>query len=139
MGCGCNAKGLMPIEQAKQIIWDTITPINDIELCDVDSALDRVLAEDVISPINVPGFDNSAMDGYAFNAESLKENKTLTLVGRAMAGTPFQGKVGIGQCVRIMTGAKLPEGCDSVEMQENTEVKESQSNATDGTQLCGAF
>ncbi len=126
---------LLPFEQAQQIIADNLELRLSSENIAIEKALGRVLAENVISPVNVPPHNNSAMDGYAFNAESLKENKTLTLVGRAMAGTPFQGKVEIGQCVRIMTGAKLPEGCDSVEMQENTEVKESQSNATDGTQV----
>lgn len=120
MGCGCGTKGLMPVEQAKQIIWDTVTPINDIEQCNLDSALDRVLAEDVISPINVPGFDNSAMDGYAIRHQDLFFAKTFNLIGKSLAGKPFNGEIDKHQCVRIMTGAQIPAGADAVVMQENT-------------------
>ncbi|MEM7418393.1 MAG: molybdopterin molybdotransferase MoeA [Pseudomonadota bacterium] len=120
MGCGCDAKGLMPIEKAKQIIWDTITPIDDVDQCNLDSALDRVLAEDVISPINVPGFDNSAMDGYAIRHQDLSSGTTFSLVGKSFAGNPFSGEIGKHQCVRIMTGAQIPSGADAVVMQENT-------------------
>ena len=135
MECGCDAKGLMPVEQAKQIIWDTITPINDIEQCDLDSALDRVLAEDVVSPINVPGFDNSAMDGYAIRHQDLSSAKTFNLVGKSFAGNPFNGELGKHQCVRIMTGAQIPEGADAVVMQENTVANNNEITVTHSVKL----
>ncbi len=83
----------------------------------------RVLAADVVSPINAPPADNSAMDGYAFNFAAVGSNTSkdlaFTLAGKALAGEPFVGAVKAGQCIRIMTGAELPQGCDTVVMQEN--------------------
>lgn len=120
MECGCDAKGLMPIEEAKQIIWQTIKPIDTVENCRLESTLDRVLAEDVISPINVPSFDNSAMDGYAIRHQDLSTSSIFTLLGKSFAGNPFTGELGQNECVRIMTGAQIPNGADAVVMQENT-------------------
>ncbi len=93
-------------------------------------ALGRVLAKDLISPINVPAADNSAMDGYAFNSSSLtntsSQEKTLSIslhqVGIALAGQPFVDNVAIGACVRIMTGAIMPPGCDTAIAQELVQV-----------------
>ena len=96
--------------------------INDesVSLADLPG---RILATDVVSPINAPPADNSAMDGYAFNfsvvGDNTAENAVLSLAGKALAGEPFVGTVKAGQCIRIMTGAELPEGCDTVVMQEN--------------------
>lgn len=118
----CSQPGLLPFEQALSNMLAAITPIEDIEQVNVEEAYNYVLAQDILSPLNVPGHDNSAMDGYAFSLKSLANNKTLTLVGRSMAGAPFQGTCGLGQCVRIMTGAKMPADCDTVEMQENCQV-----------------
>jgi molybdopterin molybdotransferase len=118
----CSQPGLLPFEQALSNMLATITPIEDIEQVNVEDAYNYVLAQDILSPLNVPGHDNSAMDGYAFSLKSLTSSKTLTLVGRSMAGAPFKGTCGLGQCVRIMTGAKMPADCDTVEMQENCQV-----------------
>ena len=86
----------------------------------------RILAADIVSPINAPPADNSAMDGYAFNFAALDdnnlENAVLTLAGKALAGEPFVGSVRADQCLRIMTGAEVPESCDTVVMQENVTV-----------------
>lgn len=123
MNCGCDVKGLMLIEEARQIIDGSIGSITDTDECALDSALDRILAAQVISPINVPGFDNSAMDGYAIRHEDLSSATTFTLVGKSFAGHPFEGEIGAQECVRIMTGAQLPKGADTVVMQENTEVE----------------
>lgn len=83
-------------------------------------ALGRVLAQDIVSPIDVPPHDNSAMDGYAFDGSALSANKPLQLqvAGSALAGTPFSGQIGAGQCLHIMTGAILPPGLDTVVPQE---------------------
>ncbi|MCV5941999.1 molybdopterin molybdotransferase, partial [Escherichia coli] len=79
-------------------------------------ALGFVLAEDVLSPIHVPPFDNSAMDGYAIRIQDLEASTVLPMVGKSFAGQPFEGEWPTGTCVRIMTGAKIPEGCDAVIM-----------------------
>ena len=115
----CSAPGLLPFEQALKNMLASIKPIssNDFETVVIEKALGRVLAQDIRSPLNVPPHDNSAMDGYAFSFESLTSTDTLSLVGRSMAGQPFQGVCQTGQCIRIMTGAKMPAGCDTVEMQ----------------------
>jgi molybdopterin molybdotransferase len=81
------------------------------------------LAEDVLSPIDVPSADNSAMDGFAFNGKCLETNSldiTLAVVGTALAGKPYEGKVSNGECLKIMTGALMPSGCDTVIPQELT-------------------
>ncbi len=97
-----------------------VQPVSGIEQVDIFCALGRVLARDVISPISVPPHDNSAMDGYAFDGAQLVTDAqlTLTAVGTAMAGKSWQGSVGAGQCLRIMTGAVMPAGLDTVLPQE---------------------
>lgn len=97
-----------------------VTPVADTETVDLVHALDRVLAEDVISPLSVPPHDNSAMDGYAFDGAQLSAQGALTLtpVGTALAGKAWSGTAGPGQCVRIMTGAIMPTGLDTVVPQE---------------------
>ena len=115
----CSAPGLLPFEQAVANMLSQVSPITETLTLPIDQALHYVLAQEITSPLNVPPHDNSAMDGYAFAIESLIERKTLTLIGRSMAGAPFQGRCQPGECIRIMTGAKMPDCCDSVEMQEN--------------------
>lgn len=97
-----------------------VEPVSDTEELALFDALDRVLARDVISPVSVPPHDNSAMDGYAFAGEQLRPDVPLTLrsVGTALAGKAWVGQVGPGQCVRIMTGAIMPAGLDTVVPQE---------------------
>ena len=84
-------------------------------------SLNYVLAQDVLSPINIPGFDNSAMDGYGFNSEGSKY-ETFKVIGKSFAGTPFNGNIAKDECIRIMTGAKIPPSCDCVIMQEKVEL-----------------
>ncbi|MGV8893009.1 MAG: gephyrin-like molybdotransferase Glp [Burkholderiaceae bacterium] len=113
----------LPVAQAQQIIRSFIQPINAIEKVTIRAALDRVLATDIVSPINVPAHDNSAMDGYALRGCDLIADADLTLrvIGTAYAGRVFDGMVGSGECVRIMTGAVMPDGCDTVVPQELTQ------------------
>jgi molybdopterin molybdotransferase len=95
----------------------------DINTVSLDQAINRILAEDVLSPIDVPSADNSAMDGFAFNGKCLEINSldiTLAIVGTAFAGKPYEGKVSDGECLKIMTGALMPSGCDTVIPQELT-------------------
>jgi molybdopterin molybdotransferase len=115
----CSAPGLLPFEQAVANMLSQISPITETLALPIEQALHHVLAQDIASPLNVPPHDNSAMDGYAFAIASLNESETLKLIGRSMAGAPFQGTCRPGECIRIMTGAKMPDCCDSVEMQEN--------------------
>jgi len=115
----CSAPGLLPFEHALANMLAQVSPITETLTLPIEQALHYVLAHNIASPLNVPPHDNSAMDGYAFKVNCLAANKTLTLVGRSMAGAPFQGTCQPGECIRIMTGAKMPDCCDSVEMQEN--------------------
>ncbi|MGY3571430.1 molybdopterin molybdotransferase MoeA [Vibrio paucivorans] len=121
MGC-CDAPGLMPLEDAMDKMLSRIKPIQTTLRLPLAEALGYVLAEDVLSPIFVPPFDNSAMDGYAIRLQDLAQSSTLPLAGKSFAGQPFEGEWPLGTCIRIMTGAKIPEGCDAVIMQENTQV-----------------
>ena len=118
----CSAPGLKPFNEALSQMLAQVSPITETLTLPIAQAMNYVLAQDIASPLNVPPHDNSAMDGYAFAINSLSASKTLKLVGRSMAGAPFQGECNAGECIRIMTGAKMPAGCDSVEMQENVSV-----------------
>ncbi len=97
-----------------------VEPVTEVEHVTVFQALGRVLAHDVISPISVPPHDNSAMDGFAFDGAQLQSNTALTLkvVGTALAGKAWRGQVQPGECVKIMTGAIMPSGLDTVVPQE---------------------
>lgn len=122
----CASPQLLSFNDALSLLLSNIVPTEktmDIDITEgISPALNHVLAQDLKSPVAVPPHDNSAMDGYAFALTSLNTNKTLTLAGKSFAGEPFTGVCQPGECIRIMTGAKLPAGCDTVEMQENTTV-----------------
>jgi molybdopterin molybdotransferase len=112
----------LPVAQAQQIIRQFVTPVDAVEKVALRAALDRVLATDIISPINVPAHDNSAMDGYALRSTDLGADSAVTLkiVGIAYAGRGYDGAVGRSECIRIMTGAVMPVECDTVVPQEFT-------------------
>ena len=114
----------LPVAQAQHIIRNIVSPVKTVEKVALRSALGRVLAADIISTINVPSHDNSAMDGYALHGADLnpKAASILRIVGTAFAGRPFDGSVGRGECVNIMTGAIMPDACDSVVPQELTQA-----------------
>ena len=113
----------LPVSAAQEIVRQWAAPRGHApsERVSLFDALDRVLAEDVISPIDVPSHDNSAMDGYAFAGASLGgvRELSMTVAGTALAGRPFLDTPGATQCVRIMTGALIPPGCDTVVPQES--------------------
>jgi molybdopterin molybdotransferase len=115
----------MSVAQARKYIRDYLNPVITRESLPLRSVLGRVLAEDIISPVNVPNHDNSAMDGYAFNANDLPvEGETrLKIIGTAYAGNAYTGTVSSGTCVRIMTGAVMPEATDTVVVQERVTVE----------------
>ncbi len=110
----------LPVVQAQQIIRDFVVPIDAVEVVALRSALGRVLARNIVSPINVPAHDNSAMDGYALRGADLMHDAptALIVVGTTLAGETHAGKVSAGECVRIMTGAVMPVDCDTVVPQE---------------------
>jgi molybdopterin molybdotransferase len=115
----------MPVDKARVLIRRFLTPVSTVERVHIRHALDRVLAEDVVSPLDVPGHDNSAMDGWAVRFADLHPEHATTLerIGESFAGKPFTGAVGAGEAVRIFTGAVMPAGADTVVMQERaTEV-----------------
>ncbi len=109
------------IDKACEAIRACLAPITENERLPIREALGRVLAEEIVPAIHVPAHDNSAMDGYAVRFADLNENDTaLAEVGSAFAGRVFQGSVGRGECVRVMTGAVMPPGTDTVVIQEAT-------------------
>ena len=112
------------VDRARQLILDLLPPVSGSERVFVRQALDRVLAADVISPIDVPAHDNSAMDGWGMRGADLTAGSETQLknIGTAFAGRAFEGKVGAGETVRIKTGAVLPEGVDTVVIQEVARV-----------------
>ncbi|HAF54030.1 MAG TPA: molybdopterin molybdenumtransferase MoeA [Thauera sp.] len=117
-----SGRSLLPVAEARTAILNGLQPIPGWERVAVRNALGRVLADDIVAPYNVPAHDNSAMDGYAVRAQDLADSgeTALNLVGTAFAGRPFSGVVGAGQAVRIMTGASIPQGADTVVVQEVT-------------------
>jgi len=111
----------MSVNQAREFIQQFLNPVTETETLPLHESLGRVLAADIISPCNVPNHNNSAMDGFAFKfAEGVK---IIKIVGTAFAGRPFMGEIKPGECVKIMTGAVIPTGADTVVMQEKTVTK----------------
>jgi molybdopterin molybdotransferase len=123
-GSDCCADGhhgpALKLEDALARILAEVKPVSGTETMALREGLGRVLYVDVMSPIDVPAHTNSAMDGYALRSADLPsaEEARLDVIGVAAAGRPFDGVVGAGQCVRILTGAPLPQGADTVVMQE---------------------
>jgi molybdopterin molybdotransferase len=116
----------MAVDKAREVIARFLTPLTAIERVHVRSALGRVLAADVISPLDVPAHDNSAMDGYAVRFADLKSDADVVLrvTGTAFAGAPFAGELKPGEAVRIMTGGVVPRGADTIVMQEHVKAAE---------------
>ena len=114
---GCLAEydpNAMQIESAKKLINSFIKPIKEVESIKLIDSLNRVLAVDLVSPINVPNYDNSAMDGFGFNISSLKNTNKLRVKDTVLAGKPIKSFVKDGEAIQIMTGGKIPIGVDTV-------------------------
>jgi molybdopterin molybdotransferase len=118
--CDDNDCGVLTVDQALVRLKESVQPIKDIENLPLRSALGRILAETVISKVNVPAHINSAMDGYAIKFNDL-DKQPLKVIGTSWAGKPFDFPVKNGECVRIMTGAKVPADTDTVIMQEHVD------------------
>ena len=123
----------LPVAEALARIQEVVTPTDKTESVELMQALNRVLSHDVLSPVNVPNHTNSAMDGYAVKIDDVSANPTteLTVIGKAFAGHAFEGEIKAGQTVRIMTGAVIPAGCDSIIMQEDAQILSEQSIRVD--------
>jgi molybdopterin molybdotransferase len=114
----------MRVAEARAVLAESVVPVSGWEQVSLRAGLGRVLAADLIAPCDVPAHDNSAMDGYAVRAADLRATGTaLRVVGSALAGRPFTDPVGPGEAVRIMTGAVMPAGADSVVIQEAARVE----------------
>lgn len=124
-GCGCfndPAERMLSADEARAALIAAAKPLRDTETVPLNAVLGRVLGEDVVSPLDVPGHDNSAMDGYAVRAADLGgDGARLPVSQRIAAGHPG-APLAAGTCARIFTGAPMPEGADAVVMQEEVEL-----------------
>ncbi|MEY3761706.1 MAG: Molybdopterin molybdenumtransferase [Pseudomonadota bacterium] len=137
----------LPANEVLNFLDHLVTPVHDSESVDIFAALGRVTAQDVISTLNVPPHDNSAMDGFAFDGAQLRDAQSLSLkvVGTALAGKAWAGTVNAGECVKIMTGAIMPEGLNTVVPQELCQITASETieipagllKSGDNRRLCG--
>lgn len=121
----CFAFGgeLLPVEELERIIRDRVTPVAEIEEVPLEAAQRRVLAQEIVAPVSLPPFDNSAVDGFAVRFADLSENgdTRLRIVERLTAGT-LAPPLNPGEAARIFTGAPMPENADTVFMQEDCRI-----------------
>ncbi|MCK5818178.1 MAG: molybdopterin molybdotransferase MoeA [Psychromonas sp.] len=126
MAC-CDVKGLMPLDEALKHMQSAVGNVCGSLMISLSDALGYGLAVDILSPMNVPSFNNSAMDGYALKQADLlncdsNNPVTLQMIGKSFAGLSYTGDLPTGCCIRIMTGAILPNGADTVVMQERAQI-----------------
>jgi molybdopterin molybdotransferase len=118
----------LTLSEARKRILENIDPVSETECLSLAKARDRVLSEDIFAPFDIPPFANSAMDGFALRSSDSADTGTVQfrarVVGTSYAGHPYEGELKAGECVRIFTGAAIPEGADSVIMQEEVAVEE---------------
>ncbi|MFQ2210158.1 molybdopterin molybdotransferase MoeA [Aeromonas caviae] len=119
---GFDTGALLPLDKALQGMLEQLTCCCETERLPLPQALDRILAEEISSPLFVPPFDNAAMDGHAVRLADLAAGVPLPVAGKAFAGQPYEGEWPAGHCIRIMTGAPVPPGADAVVMQEETQA-----------------
>ena len=127
----CNdafEQGAMSVAEAVEHILQKTQSVAQINKLHIREALNRVISEDILSPLDVPAHDNSAMDGYAVASAHFPQSEPMNLkvVGTAYAGKPYEGSCGPGECVRIMTGAMMPPQTDSIVIQEQAKVIDSE-------------
>ncbi|MBM3555785.1 MAG: molybdopterin molybdotransferase MoeA [Alphaproteobacteria bacterium] len=125
-GAFAQGEALLPVEEAIKLLEARLAAIAPVEAVDVPlaAALGRILADDLVAPMNVPPHDNCAVDGYAFRHSDLAGAETrLRVTQRAAAGHPATRPVGAGEAVRVFTGAVLPDGADTVAMQEDCQTE----------------
>jgi molybdopterin molybdotransferase len=115
---------LLPVAEAEQLIAARVNPVSGRQSVPLREALGRVLAADIIAPVNLPPFDNSAVDGYAVRGEDIDaaREQRLAIVDRVAAGHAATHAIKFGEAVRIFTGAPMPPGADTVFMQEDCRI-----------------
>ena len=115
----------IPIDVAREMLADRITPLTGDEMVLLDASLGRLAATDITSTIDLPPAHNAAVDGYGISAKVLADNpsKAFKIVGAARAGHPFVGAIGVDEAIEIYTGAIMPDGPDCVAMHENCDRK----------------
>ena len=118
----------LPVADARRLIAQFLQPIRETVPVPLRDSLNRILAEDILAPQDVPGYDNSAMDGYAIRFSDIhsKTETALTVAGTALAGTPYPHELKPNEAIRIMTGAPIPIGADTVVMQEEVRCEDTQ-------------
>ncbi|HXL67901.1 MAG TPA: gephyrin-like molybdotransferase Glp [Xanthobacteraceae bacterium] len=123
--CFAHGGALLPVDEAARLMAEHVPSVADAQPVTLADAAGRILAEDLIAPIALPAFDNSAVDGYAVrNADVAHEGETrLRVVDRVFAGSPAERVVGAGEAVHIFTGAPMPAGADTVYMQEDSKAE----------------
>jgi len=123
--CDDPFDSLMAVEVARSKLSEALNVVQETETLDLKLAAGRVLSQDIVSPVNVPGYTNSAMDGFAIASASIPVSgpADLDIVGTAWAGKVFDGDVKPGQAVRIFTGGLMPEGSDTVVIQEHVSTQ----------------
>ncbi len=120
----CDNSGLIPVETALEALLSQAIGVTGTEAVDLNNALGRVLAQDIHSQIDVPPFNASAMDGYAFNSADIDYAVPCPISQRIAAGQQSSTVLAQGSAARIFTGAPLPDGADSVVMQEACSVQD---------------
>lgn len=137
--CADPGQKLLSVEQGRARILAAVPAIQSAEQLHLRAALGRILCTPVVSRVDVPPFANSAMDGYAVRSQDCPDSQAVTLeiIGSSFAGAPFAGQVGACQCVRIMTGAAMPDGADAVLMQEHVSRDAGQIRCENRIVQCG--
>lgn len=128
---------MLTIHQAKEVILKHTTTCTPITVR-IEHALNKILSSDISSPIDLPPFPQSSMDGYAFKYSSLSTHQSLEVIHKIAAGDQSSYEVSEGEAVRIFTGAPIPAGADTVVMQEKTEIKEGRLYIPDTNLIEGA-
>ena len=123
--CFAFSGPLLPVEEMERLIAERVTPVAETEFSPLHGARGRVVAEDILAPVDLPHFDNSAVDGYAVRHADLRANgeTSLAVAGRLTAGRRAEAALGSHQAIRIFTGAPMPQGADTVFMQEDCRVE----------------
>ena len=124
--CFAFSGPLLPVDELEKIIAERVGPVAEIEGVALAQARGRVVAQDVIAPIDLPNFDNSAVDGYAVRHSDLnaQSDTRLAIVDRITAGRSASQPLQAGQAIRIFTGAPMPHGADTVFMQEDVRTED---------------
>ncbi|EGR0312562.1 bifunctional molybdopterin-guanine dinucleotide biosynthesis adaptor protein MobB/molybdopterin molybdotransferase MoeA [Vibrio parahaemolyticus] len=115
--CDTLSPAFLSVVQGQEKILSLVNTVSEIEACKIENAYGRVLAEHIISPVNVPQYTNSAMDGYAIRSDDVDRN-SYQVVAEVMAGHAYDQPLEVGQAVKIMTGAPTPLNGDTVVMRE---------------------